>query len=683
MFTKDLAMASVGKKITSEKFEEYLVEFSEENKVNIDIPAVMRRLKSARSELEDDMEAYHSFYGDFKLYMENDINAIDSTGNINPTVLNVFTKNKKEEIKNKKSDKEVKEINESNNKFDIEEKLSEEKITERLGQIDFTQINMDDFAFILEYYDEIEDKLPDEEKKKVNKVLSKIFNKSEEQQFLSELVIGYIPEKGLSQEQIERLLELGKKIPGFFEKYELDEDNLEESFAKCSSKILEIDKVERKIAFRLMIFEGEKNQVIPKDYKIHILNDPEIKEALEKNPNSIDVDYFLNSEFTLEEVENLIKEEFENFKKNDVNIIEEGKNIGSIDTIEKINAIEYIFNASNIGDIGENVTPVPDISSINFSSSFENIISQYEQSIDEQYPQAEDVLTQEENNAQMREENDQYVTSEMARAIDFAYATKTMQDIFEKIVEGKSPEILEQEEVEQAEPEEKVQRETKVENIVQKENIPDKIEEPETPKKELEEEEYESPTFDEEDKTGIAGLFAAIANSRVGRAVKNLFKTKDAQKRLNAPVTQRTEDGLKITEYESNGSLMPTTIQARNFLRDFAVNTVEAVTNFANNISDAIRGSKKDEVINKPTIIKSEPVQEQAEKIEQQPVVEQIQEKTETFNDTNKWAVSNESRQRQAELNAAQAQKNSAQVGKIQDKTQEQNRENKESNEGR
>ena len=223
MFTKDLAMASVGKKITSEKFEEYLVEFSEENKVNIDIPAVMRRLKSARSELEDDMEAYHSFYGDFKLYMENDINAIDSTGNINPTVLNVFTKNKKEEIKNKKSDKEVKEINESNNKFDIEEKLSEEKITERLGQIDFTQINMDDFAFILEYYDEIEDKLPDEEKKKVNKVLSKIFNKSEEQQFLSELVIGYIPEKGSSQEQIERLLELGKKIPGFFEKYELDE----------------------------------------------------------------------------------------------------------------------------------------------------------------------------------------------------------------------------------------------------------------------------------------------------------------------------------------------------------------------------------------------------------------------------------------------------------------------------
>lgn len=177
---------------------------------------------------------------------------------------------------------------------------------------------------------------------------------------------------------------------------------------------------------------------------------------------------------------------------------------------------------------------------------------------------------------------------------------------------------------------------------------------------------YEVPTFEE--KTGIVGIFASIANSRVGRAVKNLFKSKDAQKRLDAPATQRTEDGLKITEYESNGSLMPTTIQARNFLRDFAVNTVEAVTNFANNISNAMRGNKEAEVINKPTIIKSESVQEN-DKLQ---IVDQAQEKAETYMDSNKWAVSKEALE-------AQAQKNTIQATNLQNKTQEQN---KDTNEG-
>lgn len=123
-----------------------------------------------------------------------------------------------------------------------------------------------------------------------------------------------------------------------------------------------------------------------------------------------------------------------------------------------------------------------------------------------------------------------------------------------------------------------------------------------------EEEQYEAPTFEEE-KTGLAGLFSRIANSRAVKAVTNLFKPKEEQKKLNAPANQRVEDGVRFTDYESNGSLLPATIQTRNFFRNFAVSTVEAVANFAKNISG--RTKKENEtIVNNPTVIKSEPVKE-------------------------------------------------------------------------
>lgn len=294
----------------------------------------------------------------------------------------------------------------------------------------------------------------------------------------------------------------------------------------------------------------------------------------------------------------------------------------------------------------------------------------------------EQELIAEQKKAQMQAENEQYIDAKMTVTKDYAemglegskinldaaeafwgdeFGDEEFEDIGQDVVELESK----TQQVKPIEPEVKAQEFLDLDPI-NLEDVEQKVQE------EIDNSDYQQEI---DEKTGIAGLFAAIANSRVGRAVKNLFKTKDAQQRLNAPVTQRTEDGLKITEYESNGSLMPTTIQARNFLRDFAVNTVEAVTNFANNISDAIRGSKKDEIINKPTIIKSEPIQEQTEKVEQKQVIEQVQEQTETFNDTNKWAVSNESRQRrQAEIDA---QRKVTQSVTKQLETQEQNNSDK------
>lgn len=227
-----------------------------------------------------------------------------------------------------------------------------------------------------------------------------------------------------------------------------------------------------------------------------------------------------------------------------------------------------------------------------------------------------------------------------------------------------------------------------IEEKAQEINLKEQVEEMEQESQEgeneklQEEEEYESPTFDEE-KTGLAGLVAAIANSRIGRAVKSLFKTKDAQKRLNAPVTQRTEDGLKITEYESNGSLMPTTIQARNFFRDFAVNTVEAVTNFTKNISNAIRGNQ-DEVVNRPTIIKPEPVQEQ-HVVEKNTDKKVLSEKS-IINQENafdRYVKLNPEAQSNFDQNAAIIGKNAAQVATMSKaQTQDQNKQNKDENEG-
>lgn len=248
-------------------------------------------------------------------------------------------------------------------------------------------------------------------------------------------------------------------------------------------------------------------------------------------------------------------------------------------------------------------------------------------------------------------ETEDFFDNLFEETIDFAENMRVEQEI--QTEDQPQPELADEEVQNEATEEVQDERQEVEEDI---EEIEEEIQE--EAKEEIPEEQYEAPTFEEE-KTGLAGLFSRIANSRAVKAVTNLFKPKEEQKRLNAPANQRVEDGVRFTDYESNGSLLPATIQTRNFFRNFAINTVEAVTKFAKNISG--RGKQDNQVINTPTVIKSEPTKAQTEKTitqEQQQTVE----KTETFNDTNKWAVSNEAIQRQEAINKAQERNNLSHV---------------------
>lgn len=227
----------------------------------------------------------------------------------------------------------------------------------------------------------------------------------------------------------------------------------------------------------------------------------------------------------------------------------------------------------------------------------------------------------------MQEVNEEQINVAMNSAIDYADSMQVEQVTKETVSTPVEEMKIEQEEQVQGKKQEEVE--------------------------EIAEEQYEAPTFEVEEKTGLAGLFSRIANSRAVKAVTNLFKPKEEQKKLNAPANQRVEDGVRFTDYVSKGSL------PKNIMRDIAVSTVEAVSNFAKNISG--RTKKENEtILNRPIVIKTEPTKEQTEKTVTQE--QQTVEKTETFNDTNKWAVSNEAIQRQDAINKAQERNNISHV---------------------
>lgn len=317
--------------------------------------------------------------------------------------------------------------------------------------------------------------------------------------------------------------------------------------------------------------------------------------------------------------------------------------------------IEKCVELANTGKLEEK------LNEINDKSTMDDIVEQ-PQKVDEDgtiIVEQEDFLGFDTYRTDNSEEFEEFFDNMFAGIKDPAEAME--MDLGEEQVEQTLEDLPE----DQPQPEladEEVQNEAMEE--VQDENI-EEIEEEiqEEAKEEIPEEQYEAPTFEEE-KKGLAGLFSRIANSRAVKAVTNLFKPKEEQKRLNAPANQRVEDGVRFTDYVSKGSL------PKNIIRDIAVSTVEAVTDFAKSISG--RNKKEDEtILNRPIVIQTDKTK-QSEKVvvqdkaqtektvtqEQQQTVE----KTETFNDTNKWAVSKEAIQRQDAINKAQERNNLSHV---------------------
>jgi hypothetical protein len=147
---------------------------------------------------------------------------------------------------------------------------------------------------------------------------------------------------------------------------------------------------------------------------------------------------------------------------------------------------------------------------------------------------------------------------------------------------------------------------------------------------------------------GLAGFFAKIKNSKAVKAVTNLFKTKDEQKRLNAAVTERTDqNGVKITEYEDKGKSSLDVPMSIRF-REFAIRAGDAVTNF---IQSRSQSKGPDIPINRPTIVgkddKDKTQEEQTQNIDKEQTRENNNEITNSpkesqvgqYADNNQWAV--------------------------------------------
>lgn len=133
---------------------------------------------------------------------------------------------------------------------------------------------------------------------------------------------------------------------------------------------------------------------------------------------------------------------------------------------------------------------------------------------------------------------------------------------------------------------------------------------------------YETPTF-EVKRTGLAGLFSMIANSRAAKAVTNLFKPKAKQDRLGpAQPHKKVENGLEITTYEGGGnSIEPLSKRVRSFARNMGAKIMEGVVS----ITNLGRGNKEtNQTINTPIVIGEQKQNQQIQKSKENDTIASI-----------------------------------------------------------
>lgn len=607
-------------------------QFPENNKVNI----LLEQISKSKIEMEKELgEENPFFYGAISGYMSSHPSKgigdwVDSQGNVNVSQINTVAKIAKKQFETAKE-------NEANNqqvKKDYQEQVleqPEEVIKQEFAKIEYDNLTLDNLMYISKNISLFRDTSSYEDYTKVVKTIGGVLDIDTDitnWQILAKYM-DENPNSQLTAEQNEIFKSVSKEL--------LREDG--QSFDKEKMKNLDYF-IARSLEY--ILFELDSG---------HSINQDEMKKQIK---------FFLkqeNVEFS-ESLQNKIVSSMKIFKELEGKSIEEQKEIIE-QKIQEQNKLrqENVNKQEQIKVAKDSEKSIEQMQAENDSAMKSRFEKQHDFANEEQQSTLEEQEIDEEENPSM--EDDFFAALE---EYDVEHVNSVLEDLDEEQVE----QILEDLPEDQPQPEladEEVQNEAMEELQDERQEVEEDIEEieeeiQEEAKEEIPEEQYEAPTFEEE-KTGLAGLFSRIANSRAVKAVTNLFKPKEEQKRLNAPANQRVEDGVRFTDYESNGSLLPATIQTRNFFRNFAINTVEAVTKFAKNISG--RGKQDNQVINTPTVIKSEPTKAQTEKTitqEQQQTVE----KTETFNDTNKWAVSNEAIQRQDAINKAQERNNLSHV---------------------
>lgn len=583
-------------KIGITEFKTFLAE-NMKNDTNVDI--VIKQFSDEKKRLEEEFgQEVPAFYSNAKNYMMRNSVTIDSSGRVDVNVIKQVSQIAKKEVEKQRESNNYREKQEEKN---FETESLKEDVKEKIKEINFLNISPEEYRFCLQELGSVLANVNAEGIEALGQEISKNF------------------EGKLAQDKIEEIQKL-IQLAGHFSKGEVLPEEMNTS---KNQELLE-----------------KKGYTIDKDGKIiESDTDGQEKKSKEELARNFLSDYKLDCLKTVQEMFDTMKDLTDEEEKKKVlkTFLSAHPEIKEFCEEYDISMEEIYLNKEEINEIVEDLqnTEQTAYSIEKHNNTTEmNFENELDALFDDMFAEMEDP----------------------AEAIEMDLNEEQVEQTLEDLPEDQPQPELADEEV-QNEATEEVQDEKQEE--VEDENI-EEIEEEiqEEAKEEILEEQYEAPTFEEE-KTGLAGLFSRIANSRAVKAVTNLFKPKEEQKRLNAPANQRVEDGVRFTDYESNGSLLPATIQTRNFFRNFAINTVEAVTKFAKNISG--RGKQDNQVINTPTVIKSEPTKEQTEKTvtqEQQQTVE----KTETFNDTNKWAVSNEAIQRQDAINKAQERNNLSHV---------------------
>lgn len=561
------------------------------NDTNVDI--VIKQFSDEKKRLEEEFgQEVPAFYSNAKNYMMRNSVTIDSSGRIDVNVIKQVSAIVKKEVEKQQ---EINNYREKQEEKNFETESLKEEVKEKIKEINFSNISPDEYIFCLQ---------------ELGSVLANV-NAEEIEAFGQEISKNL--DGKMSKDEIEKiktLLQLGRC---FSQGESIQEEmNTPENIALLESKGYTVDK---------------DGKIIESD------TDGQEKKSKEELAKNFLMDYKLNSLKTVQEMFDTMKDLTDEEEKKKVlkTFLSAHPEIKEFCEEYDTSMEEIYLNKEEINEIVEDLQSTEPIAysiekhNNTTEMSFENELDAL---FDDMFAEMEDP----------------------AKAIEIDLDEEQVEQTLEDLPEDQpQPELADEEVQNEATEEVQDERQEVKENI---EEVEEEIQE--EAKEEIPEEQYEAPTFEEE-KTGLAGLFSRIANSRAAKAVTNLFKPKEEQKKLNAPANQRVEDGVRFTDYESNGSLLPATIQTRNFFRNFAINTVEAVTKFAKNISG--RGKQDNQVINTPTVIKSEPTKAQTEKTvtqEQQQTVE----KTETFNDTNKWAVSNEAIQRQDAINKAQERNN-------------------------
>ena len=602
-------------------------QFPESNKVNI----LLEQISKSKVEMEKELgEENPFFYGAISGYMSSHPSKgigdwVDSKGNVNVSQINTVAKIAKKQFETAKE-------NEANNQQaqkDYQEQVleqPEEVIKQEFAKIDYNHLTLDNLMYISKNISLFRDTSSYEDYTKVVKTIGGVLDIDTDitnWQILAKYM-DENPNSQLTAEQNEIFKSVSKEL--------LSEDG--QSFDQDKMKILD-----NLIGSSLDYFSNEL-------INGNSINQNKMKEYIKNLLKQHDVEFS-------ESLQNKIVSSMKIFKELEGKSIEEQKEIIE-QKIQEQNKLrqENVNKQEQIKVAKDSEKSIEQMQAENDSAMKSRFEKQHDFANEEQQSTLEEQEIDEEENPSMEddffaelEEYDVEHVNSVLEDLDEEQVEQTLEDLPE---DQPQPELADEEVQNEATEEVQDERQEVEENI---EEVEEKIQE--EAKEEIPEEQYEAPTFEAEEKTGLAGLFSRIANSRAVKAVTNLFKPKEEQKKLNAPANQRVEDGVRFTDYVSKGSL------PKNIMRDIAVSTVEAVTKFAKNISG--RGKQDNQVINTPTVIKSEPTKAQTEKTVTQEQ-QQTLEKTETFNDTNKWAVSNEAIQRQEAINKAQERNNLSHV---------------------